>query len=154
MAGFLSATLINSSIDAALGYGATELGPHWRKRRPVAINRRQTLLVKWALPGFFGTVAHVEPLRQLLLGTRATLYFDARGDAGLTHSLILIACEFAFWALVGLAVTSWYDHKRLYRISPDLFSSISRAIDQTVQQRSAGDPTPGAVAGSDATQGA
>ena len=54
MAGFLSATLINSSIDAALGYGATELGPHWRTRRPVAINLVLTLLVMWALGGFFG----------------------------------------------------------------------------------------------------
>ena len=70
--------------------------------------------------------------------------------------MILIACELALWALLGLAVTSWYDHKRLYRISPDLFSSISRAIDQTVQQRPVGDPTPtpGTAAGSDATQGA
>ena len=216
MAGFIGATLINASIDSALGYGATEIGPHWRQRRPVAINRRQTLLVKWcaaavaapvltgvlllvsagalhmyapdilllwlltafaalmiavgtltllatfgsigqllamivlvylslassggtvppeALPGFFGVVGHVEPLRQVLLGTRAIMYFGAQGDAGLTHSLILIACELAFWALVGFAVTSWYDHKRLYRIAPDLFGSISRAIDRTVEER-------------------
>jgi hypothetical protein len=47
MAGFIGATFINASIDSALGYGATELGPHCRQRRPVAINRRQTLLVKW-----------------------------------------------------------------------------------------------------------
>jgi hypothetical protein len=216
LAGFIGSTLINASIDSALGYGATEIGPHWRQRRPVAINRRQTLLVKWgaavvaapvltgvlllvstgalhmytpdilllwlltafaalmiavgtltllatfgsigqllamivlvylslassggtvpieALPGFFGVVGHVEPLRQVLLGTRAIMYFGARGDAGLTHSLVLIACELAFWALVGLAVTSWYDHKRLYRIAPDLFASISRAIDRTVEER-------------------
>jgi ABC-type multidrug transport system permease subunit len=88
----------------------------------VAINRRRTLLVLLAmvflvylslassggtvpteaLPGFFN-VGHVEPLRQVLDGTRAILYFGARGDAGLTRSLILIACELAFWALVGLA---------------------------------------------------
>jgi YhgE/Pip-like protein len=221
MAGFIGSTLINTSIDSALGYGATEIGPRWSQRRPVAINRRQTLLVKWcaaavaapmltgvlllvsvgllhmyaphvlllwlltafaslmiavgtltllatvgsigqllamillvylslassggtvpieALPGFFGVVGHVEPLRQVLLGTRAIMYFGARGDAGLTHSLILIACELAFWCLVGLAVTSWYDHKRLYRIAPDLFASISRAIDRTIEERAAADP--------------
>jgi YhgE/Pip-like protein len=227
MAGFVGSTLINASIDSALGYGATELGPHWRQRRPVAINRRQTLLVKWcaaavaapvltgilllvsvgllhmyaphilllwlltafaalmvavgtltllatvgsigqllamillvylslassggtvpieALPGFFGVVGHVEPLRQVLLGTRAIMYFGARGDAGLTHSLILIACELAFWGLAGLAVTSWYDHKRLYRIAPDLFASISRAIDRTIEERAVADPAPATAA--------
>jgi hypothetical protein len=90
-----------------------------------------------ALPGFFGAVAHVEPLRQVLLGTRAIMYFGARGDAGLTHSLILIGCELAFWALLGLAVTSWYDHKKLYRLTPDLFGSISRAIDSVARERAA-----------------
>lgn len=218
MSGFVGATLINSSIDSGLGYGATELGPRWRQRRPVPINRRRTLLVKWfaalvaapvltgilllvsagllhmyapdplllwlltafaalmvsvgtltllaavgsigqllamillvylslassggtvpiqAVPGFFGLVGHVEPLRQVLLGTRAIMYFGARGDAGLTHSLILIAGELAFWALLGLAVTSWYDHKGLYRLAPDIFGPISRAIDSVVQERAA-----------------
>jgi hypothetical protein len=88
-----------------------------------------------ALPGFFGLVAHVEPLRQVLLGTRAIMYFGAKGDAGLTHSLTLIGCELAFWALLGLAVTSWYDHKGLYRLTPDLFGSISRAIDAVAGER-------------------
>jgi len=226
MAGFIGSTLINSSIDSGLGYGATELGPHWRQRRPVAINRRQTLLVKWcaavvaapvltgilllvsvgllhmyaphvlllwlltafaalmvsvgtltllatigslgqllamillvylslassggtvpiqAVPGFFGVVAHVEPLRQVLLGTRAIMYFGARGDAGLTHSFVLIACELAFWAVLGFAATSWYDHKKLYRLAPELFASISRAIDRVVQEnaQSAAEPQPG-----------
>lgn len=218
IAGFVGSTLINSSIDSGLGYAATELGPRWRQRRPVPINRRQTLLVKWcaamvaapvltgilllvsvgllhmyapdplllwllmafaalmisfgtltlvaafgsigqllamillvylslassggtvpiqAVPGFFGIVGHVEPLRQVLLGTRAIMYFGARGDAGLTHSLILIVCELAFWALLGLAVTSWYDHKQLYRLAPDIFGPISRAIDGVVQDPSA-----------------
>jgi ABC-type multidrug transport system permease subunit len=102
-----------------------------------------------ALPGFFGVAAHVEPLRQVLLGTRAILYFNARGDAGLTHSLVLLACELAFWALVGLAVTRWYDYRQLYRISPDLFGFITRAIDQTVEQRAAQDATT-TTPGSDA----
>jgi YhgE/Pip-like protein len=235
MAGFVGSTLINASIDSALGYGATELGPHWRQRRPVAINRRQTLLVKWAaaaiaapvltgilllvsvallhmyaphilllwllttfaalmiavgtltllatvgsigqllamillvylslassggtvpiqaLPGFFGVVGHVEPLRQVLLGTRAIMYFGARGDAGLTHSWILIACELAFWALVGLAVTSWYDHKQLYRIAPDLFASISRAIDRTIEERTVAEPAAATTAPGPAGSGA
>ena len=47
--GFLGAVLVNSSIDAALGYGTSEIGPRWRQRMPVAISRRQTLLAKWSV---------------------------------------------------------------------------------------------------------
>jgi YhgE/Pip-like protein len=210
LSGFIGATLINSSIDSALGYSITEIGPRWRQRRPVAIGRRQTLLAKWAiaaitvpvltailvliaagalgmyaphvvllwllatfaalmiatgtltllaafgaigqllamllliylslassggtvpiqaLPGIFNLVGHVEPLRQVLMGTRAIMYFDAKGDAGLTHSLIVIAAELVFWAALGLAITSWYDRRKLDRISPDILSYVERAID-------------------------
>lgn len=211
MSGFVGATLINNSVDAALGYGSTEAGPRRRQVRPVRINRRRTLLVKWALalaaaplltgilllistvalhmhapnflllwlllafaslmiatgtlsllaafgsigqllamillvylslassggtipiqalPGFFQTVGHVEPLRQVLAGSRAILYFDARGDAGLTHSLILIASELVFWVALGLAATWWYDHKKLYRIAPDILTYVEDSIQQ------------------------
>jgi YhgE/Pip-like protein len=211
LSGFIGATLINSSIDAALGYSTTELGPHWKQNRPVAINRRQTFLTKWgiavlaapiltgillliavgalgmyaphiwllwllcalaslmiatgtlallaafgsigqllamilliylslassggtipiqALPGIFNIVGHVEPLRQVLTGTRAILYFGAQGDAGLTHSLVIVACELLFWALVGLGVTAWYDHRKLDRIAPDLLKYVEHAIEQ------------------------
>ena len=215
MGGFVGATLINASVDSALGYGATELGPHWRQRRPVAVNRRNTLLVKWAaavvaaplltgvlmaiavaalhmyapdwlllwglcafaslmiaigtltllavvgsmgqllamillvylslassggtvpveaLPGVFRAFAHVEPLRQVLRGTRAVMYFGAQGDAGLTHSLSMIAAELVFWALLGLGVTSLYDRRGLYRLSPDLWAFVNRTIDDRVAQ--------------------
>jgi len=211
MVGFLGATLINSSVDGGLGYGTTEVGTHYRQRRPVAINRTQTLLVKCAvavvalpiltgvlllvavaalglhaphvvylvlllilasimvaagtlalfaafgaigqllamilfvylslassggtvpiqaLPGFFRFVGHVEPLRQLLGGTRAILYFSARGDAGLTQALIVIAAELVFWLVVGLTVTSWYDRRGLYRVAPDLLAYIEEAADR------------------------
>jgi hypothetical protein len=55
------------------------------------------------------------------------------------HSLIVIACELAFRAVVGSAVTSWYDHKKRYPISPDPFAYVSQAIDQGVQQCAAAD---------------
>ena len=165
LAGFIGAILINSSVDAALGYATSEIGPRFTRRRPVAIDRRQTFVTKWAiaavaaplltgimlvlagpllgmhepsglllwalsaltafmvatgtlalfaalggvgkllamilliylglassggtvptqaLPGFFDIVAHVEPLRQTLVGLRGILFFDARGNAGLT----------------------------------------------------------------------
>ena len=223
IAGFFGATLINASIDSALGYGPTELGPRWLLRRPVNIDRRHTMIVKacatvvatpavtgvlllvavaalnmnaphvlllWgltalaflmiavgtlalfaafgsigqllalilfvylslassggtipieALPGIFAVAAHVEPLRQLLVGARAILYFGAHGDAGLTHSLIVLGCELAFWALIAVAVTSWYDHRRLYRIAPELFAIVTRAIDDVTQEQAASVPAP------------
>jgi Protein of unknown function (DUF3533) len=211
MAGFLGATLTNSSVDGVLGYATTEIGPRWRQRRPIAINRQQTLLVKlavaavasplltgilllvaaaglgmhaphvgylWllltlaavmiaagtlallaafgsvgqalalilfvylslassggtvpsqALPGFFRVAGAVEPLRQLLGGARAILYFDARGEAGLTRAFIVIGAELVFWLAVGLIVTSWYDRKRLYRLAPDLLAYVEQAVDR------------------------
>jgi YhgE/Pip-like protein len=219
MAGFLGATLTNSSVDGALGYASTEIGPRWRQRRPIAIDRQQTLLVKlaiaavaspilagilllvaaaalgmraphvgylWllltlaammiaagtlalyaafgaigqalalilfvylslassggtvpseALPGFFRVAGQVEPLRQLLGGTRAILYFDARGDAGLTRAFIVIAAELVFWLAVGLIVTSWYDRKRLYRLAPDLLAYVEQAVDRRPRERPEG----------------
>jgi YhgE/Pip-like protein len=211
MAGFIGGTLINSSVDAALGYASREIGPRWQQRRPMAINRLQTLLIKWvtaliaapvltgvllliavaalgmnapdvlllwgllalaalmistgtlallaafgaigqllamillvylslassggtvpiqALPGIFRAVGHVEPLRQVLGGTRAILYFGARGNAGLTQSLLVIACELVFWVIVGVGFTVWYDRRGLDRISPDLLSYIERSVAQ------------------------
>jgi YhgE/Pip-like protein len=49
MCGFLGAILVNSTIDAALGYGTTEIGPKWRQRPPVDISRWQTLVAKWVV---------------------------------------------------------------------------------------------------------
>jgi len=216
IAGFVGATLINSSVDSALGYASSQVGARFSQRRPMPINRTQTFLVKtaiaavgvpiltgvvvlvavsllgmyapnvialWgllslaglmialgtlallalfgsigqllamllllylslassggsvpiqALPGFFRIVGHVEPLRNTLLGTRAILYFGARGDAGLTTSLTVLACEVVFWAALGFAATLWYDHKGLDRISPELIGYINRTVDQAVAER-------------------
>ncbi len=218
IAGFVAATLINASVDTALGYASSQMGPRFTQRRPIAIDRRQTFLVKWAvaaaaaplltgivllvavgvlgmyaphvlllwalltlaalmiatgtlalltifgsigqllamilliylsiasaggtvpiqaLPGVFRTIGHVEPLRNTLMGTRAILYFGARGDAGLTTSLIVLASEIIFWAMLGFAAALWYDHKRLDRISPDLIQYIDRTVDHAVAERTA-----------------
>jgi uncharacterized phage infection (PIP) family protein YhgE len=47
--GFLGGTIVNSVVDAGLGYATTETGPRWSQRPPVPINRWQTLLIKWAI---------------------------------------------------------------------------------------------------------
>jgi YhgE/Pip-like protein len=49
IAGFVSATLINGSVDVALGYAPSQMGPRFSQRRPIPINRQQTFLVKWAI---------------------------------------------------------------------------------------------------------
>ena len=83
-----------------------------------------------ALPGFYNFVGHVEPLRQVLTAARAVLYFGARGDAGLTHALVVLSLEIAAAVVVGLVVTSWYDRKHLYRLSPDLIGYVSRVTEE------------------------
>jgi uncharacterized phage infection (PIP) family protein YhgE len=208
MAGFLSATIVNSSVDAALGYATTEVGPWWRQRLPLRISRFQTLLVKWvvgvvasalaslllfcvavgllgmdaphlielwlfawfaaatiavgtlalfaalglagqlvallvfvylalassggtiplqALGGFYRSVANFEPLRQILGGTRAILYFNAFGDAGLDRGLLLTGIGLVFWLFVGTAVSIFYDRKGMHRMEPRMLEYVHRS---------------------------
>ena len=81
-----------------------------------------------ALSGFFRFIANFEPLRQILDGVRAILYFDGRGDAGLTRAWVASGIGLALWVSVGLLVTTWYDRKRLYRMPPDLMEYVDRAV--------------------------
>jgi hypothetical protein len=53
-----------------------------------------------------------------------------RGDAGLTHALIVLSLEIVAAVVVGLHITGCYDHKRLYRLSPDLIAYVSRVTDE------------------------
>jgi positive regulator of sigma E activity len=57
-------------------------------------------------------------MRQLSDGVRAILYFDARGDAGLTRSWIMIAIGAALALLFGFAMTRYYDRKGHKRLAP------------------------------------
>ncbi|MEU9420903.1 DUF3533 domain-containing protein [Streptomyces sp. NPDC048272] len=71
-----------------------------------------------AVPGFYRFLSHFEPMRQLSDGVRAILYFDARGDAGLTRSWTMIAIGAVLALLFGLAMTGYYDRKGLKRLTP------------------------------------
>jgi YhgE/Pip-like protein len=215
MCGFLAAPLINSIVDSALGYAASEIGPKWTQRAPVAISRWQTLLAKWAmavvisplltaimlivaiailhmnaphvlllwlftsfaaivvaigtlvlfaalgtlgqlvailifvylglassggtiplqaLPGFLRFTANFEPLRQVIDGVRAILYFDAAGDAGLTRGLVLAGVGLVFWLILGAAITIWYDRKGMSRIQPGVIEYVNRSVSAYTEQ--------------------
>jgi uncharacterized phage infection (PIP) family protein YhgE len=87
-----------------------------------------------ALPDFFKGVGQVEPLRQVLGGARDILYFGDRWHAGLAHSLLVLGVELAFWVVLGLAFTSWYDRRRLYRLSPEIITTVEQAVSRPRQQ--------------------
>lgn len=208
--GFFGATIVNSSVDVALGYATTETGPWWRQRLPVPINRWRTLIVKWviaapltgimtgillliavaalgmsaphvallwllawlcaasvaagtlvlfaalghlgqlaallifvyaglasaggtvplqALPAVLRWLGEIEPLRQVLAGTRAILYFNAQASAGLTRSVAAAASGLAFWLIVGAAIVRWYDARGLNRMDPDLLAYVRASAD-------------------------
>ena len=208
MCGFLGAILVHTTVDGALGYGATEIGPMWRQRMPVAISRWNTLLSKWvvaavvspvltgilllvsvgllnmdvpevgllwvftsfaaiaiavgtlallaafgalgqmlamllfiylalassggtipvqALPSALRFAANFEPLRQVLDGVRAILYFGGAGDAGLTRGFVMAAIGLVLWLVVGYAVTTWYDRRGLDRVEPELLEFMHQS---------------------------
>ncbi len=209
MCGFLGGTIINASVDAALGYATTDIGPRWRQRQPLPISRWQTLLIKWtmalaitalltgltllvaigvlgmdapnagylwlfswlaaasvaagtlvlfavlgtqgqlvalllfvylglasaggtvplqALPGFLKLVSQIEPLRQILVGDRAILYFGAAADAGLTRGMVAAAAWLVFWVALGAAAVTSYDRKGFDRLRPDLLAYVQQAV--------------------------
>jgi len=226
MCGFLGGTIVNSAVDSALGYATNDIGPRWRQRRPVPINRWQTLLIKWAivapitavmtglllavaagglgldapypallwaytwlcalsvgigtivllavaggfgqllglllfvyaglasaggtvpleaLPAFLRAISYLEPLRQVLSGTRSILYFGAKGDAGLTRGTLAAGLGLIFWLVVGTVIVRWYDRKHLYRIRPELLAYVSSAVQDYKAQEPRPAPAPSDV---------
>jgi YhgE/Pip-like protein len=216
MCGFLGATIINSSVDAGLGYATSEVGPWWRQRLPLSITRWQTLLAKWAvavpvmlvftgvllgvaagvlrmdaphwgylwlygwfaasvvcigtlvlfaalgglgqliallvfvyiglassggtipleaLAGFYKFVANFEPLRQILSGVRAILYFHSALSAGLSRALILTSIGLVFWVVIGVVVTNWYDRRGFDRLRPEILAYTYSAVRTYKEQR-------------------
>lgn len=224
MCGFIGATIINATVDAATGYATTEIGPRWRQRAPLPINRWQTLLTKWAmalpltglltglvlgvaigllgmnapnggylwlftwlaaasvamgtlvlfatlgtqgqliallifvylglasaggtvpiqaLPGSLKLVSQIEPLRQILAGTRSILYFNAAGDAGLIRGIVAASAGLLFWLVLGAIVVRWYDRKGLYRLRPDVLAYVQESVSgYRAQAQSQPQPAP------------
>jgi ABC-type multidrug transport system permease subunit len=97
-----------------------------------------------ALSAFYRFLANFEPLRQILDGVRAILYFDGQFAAGLTRGLVTAGLGLVFWLVLGTVVTIWYDRRGLYRIEPALMAYVNQATRQYIDQRNAGAPADGA----------
>ncbi len=83
-----------------------------------------------ALGGFYRFVANFEPLRQILDGVRAILYFNSALDAGLSRALILTSIGLVFWLAIGVVVTTWYDRRGFYRMEPAVLEYAHSAVRQ------------------------
>lgn len=94
-----------------------------------------------ALPGSFRFFAEFEPMRQIVGGTRAVLYFHASGEAGLTRAFGLTAIGLVFWVALGALITIWYDRKGLYRMPPALMEYVDRAVRDYREQTAQGTAT-------------
>jgi hypothetical protein len=82
-----------------------------------------------ALPTPLRWLSEVEPLRQVVDGTRSILYFNAQADAGLTRAVTAASAGLVFWLIVGAVVVRWYDARGLYRIDPELLAYINASAD-------------------------
>lgn len=103
-----------------------------------------------ALSGFLRVLSNVEPLRQVLAGTRSILYFNAQGDAGLTQGVLATAVGLVFWLVAGTVIVKWYDRRRFCRMHPDVLAHVSRSVqDYKVRQAAPGPADPGASSGPD-----
>jgi YhgE/Pip-like protein len=99
-----------------------------------------------AVPSFYRFVSNFEPLRQVLGGVRAIIYFNAVGDAGLDHAWLMTAVGFVIWLVLGLVITYSYDKRGLDRIESGLLAYINRATDEYIgRAQPAQTPAAGAV---------
>jgi YhgE/Pip-like protein len=95
-----------------------------------------------ALPSVLRALSNVEPLRQVLEGTRSIMYFGAQGDAGLTRGTVAAAIGLLFWLAVGTAIVTWYDRKKFYRLHPDLLTYVGKSVQDYKAQQAAPAPAP------------
>ncbi|MFF5503174.1 DUF3533 domain-containing protein [Streptomyces roseolus] len=71
-----------------------------------------------AMPAFWQFLAQFEPQRAISDGTRALLYFDAQGAAGLDRAWITLGAGLLASLLIGFGATWLYDRKGWHRIHP------------------------------------
>ena len=68
-----------------------------------------------ATPSIYRWLSNIEPIHQVYLSVRSILYFDASADAGLLQGVAYTLIGLIIGAVVGAAVTLYYDRKGLTR---------------------------------------
>ena len=96
-----------------------------------------------ALPQPLRALSYVEPLRQVLAGTRSIMFFDAQGVAGLTRGTVAAGAGLVIWLVLGAVVVTWYDRRRLYRLDPDVLDHVTKAAQEYRAQQATGRPPGG-----------
>ncbi|MFD7601808.1 DUF3533 domain-containing protein [Streptomyces mirabilis] len=103
------------------------------------------------VPSPYRWLAQFEPMRQIDDGVRAILYFDARGDAGLTRGWIMIALGCFVGLALGLIVAWIRDHGGHQRLTSHQITAAHAHFRSTVslaapaggtQHESGGRPAP------------
>jgi hypothetical protein len=94
-----------------------------------------------ALPGPLRFISPVDPLREILAGTRSILYFNARADTGLKGGVLAAALGLVFWLVLGTAVVRWYDRRGFERLSPELLTHIGESVAQFRAKQAASSST-------------
>ena len=69
-----------------------------------------------AAPRMFEYLSRFEPMRQIFVGIRAILYFDASGNAGLIEACWMTLLGLAVGVVLGAAATIVYDRRGLHRV--------------------------------------
>jgi YhgE/Pip-like protein len=98
-----------------------------------------------ALPGLLRIISPVDPLREILAGTRSILYFNAQAETGLRGGVVAAALGLVIWLVVGTAVVRWYDRRGLERLSPELLAHIGESVEQYRAKRAASSITSDAA---------
>jgi ABC-type multidrug transport system permease subunit len=102
-----------------------------------------------ALPGFLRALSYVEPLRQVIEGTRSILYFNAQGVAGLTRGTVAAAAGLLFWLVVGGFVVRWYDRRGFYRLRPEILAHVNQSVQDFHAKEAEQAPAPSTAESSD-----
>ncbi|MCK8675560.1 SNG1 family protein [Rhodococcus sp. HM1] len=68
-----------------------------------------------AMPPLFDWLSTFEPMHQMYIATRAILYFDGRGAAGLAHGVWMTLLGLAIGLVLGAVITMIYDKRGFHR---------------------------------------
>ncbi|MFD4413611.1 DUF3533 domain-containing protein [Streptomyces sp. NPDC058476] len=81
-----------------------------------------------AMPPFWQFLAQFEPQRAISDGTRAIMYFDAQGAAGLDRAWFTLGAGLLASLLIGFGVTWLYDRKGWHRIHPHTLTRLRQFL--------------------------